>query len=172
MPLYPAHPLLDDDEFDNLEPFAGARRRGRKSRRRRRRRGDRSERRRDPTTELVPLVPEAASNTWGPMTPVGAHLRLQAHRGFRGAVVELEPGLYLVAEVPNEALRPEFGAIPMLASLLTASAARALQRQPPTAAPSPSPWLPQLQLPWAPAPEPTSLLAGFGPRTCACGRRH
>jgi len=173
MPLHTALPLHDEDDFDDLEPFAGPRRR--RVRRRRRRRDRTVQREGRSAAALVPLGPEAAtSSTWGPMTPVGQHLRLQAHRGYRGAVVELEPGLYLVAEVPNEALRPEFGAIPLLASLLTTTAARALQRQAPTPAPAPapSPWVPQPQRPWAPAPEPTSMLDGFAPRTCSCGRRH
>ena len=172
MPLQTAHPLLDEDDLDELGPFAGPRTRGGAPKRRRRRTTRQGRR----EAELVPLDPEARSSPWGPMIPLGSHLRLQAHRGYRGAVVELEPGLYLVAEVPNETLRSEFGVVPLLASLLTATAARSLQRRsaapPPAPVVAPAPWMPAPQLPWAPDPEPTALLAGFGPRTCACGRRH
>ena len=36
---------------------------------------------------------------------LGRHLRLQARRGQRAAVVELRPGLWLVAAVAEETLR-------------------------------------------------------------------
>ena len=84
--------------------------------------------------ETLPLVSgrRGAPISWGPLTRMGAHLRVQAVRGTRAAVIELKPGLYLVAEVPEQSLRPEFGIIPLLAPLLTMAASRALKRRTPT----------------------------------------
>ena len=121
----------------------------------------------DEEVELVPLVPTPRAPAWGPLTRMGQQLRVQARAGFRAAVIELEPGLYLVAEVPEEALRPQFGVFPLLGTWLAAAAAKALarrtsKRQPqPTAVYEPSPSTPR----WAQAAE---TVAGCG---CPhCGR--
>ena len=91
--------------------------------------------------ELVPLPPEPHRVAdWGPLTRMGQHLRVQAQVGYRAAVVELDPGLYLVAEVPEEALRPVFGAMPLLGTLLVQAASMALSRRLQTALqPAPQP---------------------------------
>jgi hypothetical protein len=81
--------------------------------------------------ETLPVVAGRRGTpiSWGPLTRMGTHLRVQAVRGTRAAVIELKPGLYLVAEVPEQSLRPEFGVIPLLAPLLTMAASRALRRR-------------------------------------------
>ena len=63
------------------------------------------------------------------MTALGPQLRLQARRGYRAAVVELRPGMYVVAEVPEAAIHAEFGVAPLLlAPLLVNAATKALQQ--------------------------------------------
>ena len=64
---------------------------------------------------------------WGPFVALGTHLRLQAKDGRRAAAVQLRPGLYLVAEVPGENLKPEFGVVPLLAPLMVAAAQAAIK---------------------------------------------
>ena len=73
--------------------------------------------------------PSLPSPEWGPLTRMGQQLRVQARLGYRAAVVELDQGLYLVAEVPEDALRPLFGAIPLLGTLLVQAASLALSRR-------------------------------------------
>ncbi len=63
---------------------------------------------------------------WGPFVAVGPKVRIQAQRGTRAAVIALRPGLYLVAELPEQVARSEFGAIPLLAPLMVNAARRAL----------------------------------------------
>ncbi len=41
--------------------------------------------------------------------PLGEHIRIQAEQGYRGAFLELRPGLYLVAELSTTGLEGEFG---------------------------------------------------------------
>jgi hypothetical protein len=57
---------------------------------------------------------------------MGRTLRVQAAVGHRAAVIELKPGLFLVAEVPEAALRPEFGFIPLLAPMIMNAATSAI----------------------------------------------
>ncbi len=66
---------------------------------------------------------------WGPFVKLGRSLRLQAKARHRAAVVELRPGLYLVAEVPEKSLRPEFGVLPLLAPLVVTAARAALNNR-------------------------------------------
>lgn len=61
--------------------------------------------------------------------PLGEQLRLQARRGHRAAVVQLRPGLWLVAAVPEETLRTEVGVLPLLAPLLVTAANRAINQK-------------------------------------------
>jgi len=61
---------------------------------------------------------------WSPPARMGTHLRIQAQAGHRAAVVELKPGLYLVAQVPEQATRPEIGLAPLLAPLMVKAARR------------------------------------------------
>ena len=78
-------------------------------------------------TPVAPLEPAPElSGTWGPLAPMGSHLRLQAAGGHRAAVVPLKPGLYLVAEIPEAQARSEFGAAAVLAPMVIKAATRAL----------------------------------------------
>lgn len=94
--------------------------------------------------ELPPLTEaELGASRWGRMSPparLGRFLRLQAEEGARAATIELRPGLYLVAEVPEAAAAPGFAG-DVLGSLLVATAAKALvpvaQALGPGAAPRP-----------------------------------
>ena len=59
---------------------------------------------------------------------LGANMRVQTRAGTRAAVVEVKPGLFVVAEVPTESV--EFGFGPMLlAPALIKTLGRALQGQ-------------------------------------------
>ncbi|MCB9686022.1 MAG: hypothetical protein H6738_24490 [Alphaproteobacteria bacterium] len=82
-----------------------------------------------PTPTREPREPSREDRDWGPLTRLGQQMRVQARRGYRAAVVELQPGMYLVAEVPEDALKPEVGVVPLLAPLLTMAAARALKKR-------------------------------------------
>jgi len=63
---------------------------------------------------------------WGPSVRMGHNLRIQAANGHRAAVIDLKPGLYLVAEVPEQATRPEFGVLPLLAPMMLTAAKGAI----------------------------------------------
>jgi hypothetical protein len=79
---------------------------------------------REPT--LQPVVAAVRPDPWGPAVRMGRHLRVQAEVGYRAAVIELRPGLFLVAEVPERATRPDFGVVPLLAPLILKAASDAL----------------------------------------------
>lgn len=64
---------------------------------------------------------------WGAPIDVSPRVRVQAKGGHRAAVMELQPGLYLVSEFPEES---EFGVLPVIATLMARSAARALTESP------------------------------------------
>jgi len=66
---------------------------------------------------------------WSPPARMGRHMRLQARKGHRAAVVELKPGLYLVAELPEHVARSEFGVASVLAPLVVKAASKAIQRR-------------------------------------------
>lgn len=68
-----------------------------------------------------------AREKWGPFVLLGRSLRIQAKTGHRAAVVEIRKGLFLVAEVPEKSLKPEFGILPLLAPLLITAARSALK---------------------------------------------
>lgn len=68
---------------------------------------------------------------WGPAVRMGNRLKIQAAQGFRAAVIELKPGLFLVAEMPEAVTRTEFGLAPFLAPLMTAAARRSLDEPAP-----------------------------------------
>ena len=75
---------------------------------------------------------------WSPPAKLGRNLRLQASQGHRAAVIELKPGLYLVAELPEQVARSEFGVAAVLAPLVVKAASKAIQRRqqtPPTERP-------------------------------------
>ena len=46
---------------------------------------------------------------WSKVIALGEHLQIRARRGHRAAWLELQPGLYLVAELREEGLRDELG---------------------------------------------------------------
>ncbi|MCK6530999.1 hypothetical protein L6R50_26715 [Myxococcota bacterium] len=46
----------------------------------------------------------APAPSWGPALPVGEHVQVRAKAGYRAAVLELRPGLYLVGDVPADAV--------------------------------------------------------------------
>ena len=66
------------------------------------------------------------AESWGPSVPMGRRLRIQAALGYRAAVIELKPGLYLVAEVPDAVTRQEFGLAPLLAPMMMRAARRSM----------------------------------------------
>lgn len=120
---------------------------------------------------------------WGPLTQLSENMRVQARRGHRAAVVELQPGMYIVAEVPEEMVRPQIGVLPLLAPLLMLAANRALKRRmkqqqhaepevvyeppPPRRAPR------QLTGPTTPAPwvSPEDYQTVVSGHSCDCGHR-
>ena len=79
--------------------------------------------RRGPRGQTKP--PRPSSARWGGFINLGKRLRLQAMEGYRGAVVELRPGMYLVTEVPAEATKG-FGSA-LLATAILKTAAKAIQ---------------------------------------------
>ena len=66
---------------------------------------------------------------WSPPARMGSHLRIQASAGYRAAIVELKPGLFVVAEIPAELARSELGFAPLLAPLVVRAASRAAARR-------------------------------------------
>jgi hypothetical protein len=67
---------------------------------------------------------------WSPTAHLGPRLRVQAAAGCRAAVIELRPGLYLVAEVAEDVLREDPAASGRLEPLMTRSARHALEAPP------------------------------------------
>lgn len=67
-----------------------------------------------------------APRQFGPLMPMGANLRIQTSQGTRAGMIELRPGLFLVAEIPVQAARSEFG-LAVLAPLVTSVALKALE---------------------------------------------
>ena len=63
---------------------------------------------------------------WGPVVQMGRKLRIQAAVGHRAAVIELKPGLYLVADLPEAVTRTQFGLAPLLAPMMMRAARRSL----------------------------------------------
>ena len=60
---------------------------------------------------------------------MGPNLRIQAAAGYRAAVIELKPGLYLVAEIPDQVARPAVGLAPYVGPLITRLASRLRSHQ-------------------------------------------
>lgn len=67
-----------------------------------------------------------APRRFGPLMPMGANLRIQTSEGTRAGMIELRPGLFLVAEIPVQAARSEFG-MAVIAPLVTSVALKALE---------------------------------------------
>ena len=128
MRLRPAISLRD------LDGFGGERRRRRKKGRRRRppighRPAPHAE------WELGFERARQPRDEWGPTVRMGRNLRIQAARGHRAAVVDLRPGLDLVAEIPEAVTRTEFGLAPLLAPLIVTAAKKALDGRKPAKGP-------------------------------------
>jgi len=68
-----------------------------------------------------------AAAGWGPNVRMGTHLRIQAEGGHRAAIIDLKPGLFLVAEIPDAVTRTEFGFAPLLAPLMVRAAKKAIE---------------------------------------------
>jgi hypothetical protein len=64
---------------------------------------------------------------WSPPAKMGTHLRIQASEHHRAAVIALRPGLFLVAELPEQVARSEFGVAAVLAPLVIKAASKAIQ---------------------------------------------
>lgn len=70
----------------------------------------RPDRRRRPSSRLPRgRRPAPQPEPWSEPVPLGEHIRIQAEQGYRGAFLELRPGLYLVAELSTTGLEGEFG---------------------------------------------------------------
>ena len=102
-------------------------------------------------------VPEdfGAVRPWGPRMKLGENLRLRVRAGFRAAVCQLRPGLYLIAEVPEPSVELGFGPL-LLAPALVKTLGRTLRRDAAPPAPQPPPAPPAL-----PAPRRESRLAAW-----------
>ena len=77
-----------------------------------------------PTTPTPP-----SGDGWGPVAMLNRNLRIQAGNGHRAAVMSLRPGLYLVADVKEQAVLPttEGGVGAVLPLLMAKGAANALR---------------------------------------------
>lgn len=80
--------------------------------------------------EIIEAEPVPARRAWSPSVTMGPNLRIQAAQGFRAAVIELKPGLFVVAEVPEHVTRSEFGIVPLLAPLVVRAATKAITTPP------------------------------------------
>ncbi len=79
-----------------------------------------------PFRRRAPAKPPADAGAWGPSVRLGNRLRIQAASGHRAAVIDLKPGLFLVAELPEAVTKTEFGIAPVLAPLMITAARRAM----------------------------------------------
>lgn len=78
------------------------------------------------TRQRLGRVRDALSPGWGPHVALGPNVRVQAREGFRVGVVEVKPGLFVLAEVPERSV--EFGLGPLLlAPALVKTLGRAMQ---------------------------------------------
>ena len=89
--------------------------------------GDELEGVRDGLRRAAGKVTDALTPGWGPDVEAGSNLRVRARKGFRAAVVEVKPGLYVVAEVPERAVEFGFGPL-LLAPALAKTLGRAFRR--------------------------------------------
>lgn len=72
-------------------------------------------------------IREGLAPPWSPAIALGPNLKMKARKGFRAAVVEVKPGLFVVAEVPERSV--EFGLGPLLlAPALVKTLGRAFRR--------------------------------------------
>lgn len=144
---------------------------------------------RSPRPLTVEDVEPVALERYGAVLPqysapaaLGEHLRIQAARGYRAGVIALRPGLYLVAELPAEAITPEFGLVPVLAPLVVRAALKALDNPESTRQNMQAfsqlvrrPQPPASPVPWADAEdwdEAYEGIAGCSGGCTRCGRGH
>ncbi|MBK9369406.1 MAG: hypothetical protein IPN01_24425 [Deltaproteobacteria bacterium] len=89
----------------------------------------RHKRRRDKARPLVE-VPEARDRRpggeFGRAAQLGDNSEIATKKGYRAAVIPLRKGLFLVAELPVEATKSEFGVVPLLGPLMVKAAVKAL----------------------------------------------
>ncbi|MBK7758195.1 MAG: hypothetical protein IPI35_17720 [Deltaproteobacteria bacterium] len=89
----------------------------------------RRKRRRDKARPLVE-VPEARdrrpAGEFGRAAQLGDNSEIATKKGYRAAVIPLRKGLFLVAELPVEATKSEFGVVPLLGPLMVKAAVKAL----------------------------------------------
>jgi hypothetical protein len=85
--------------------------------------------RRQPNSQPAPSAAPSGGG-WGPVAKLNQNIRIQAGNGHRAAVMELRPGLYLVADVRDQAVLPatEGGIGAVLPMLMAKGAANAIQR--------------------------------------------
>lgn len=111
-----------DDEDGGDEDLGEERPRGRRRREKRGQRREEGQRR----GRLGERLRDAVTRDWQKPQALGPGMRLQTRQGLRAAIVEVKPGLFVVAEVPAESV--EFGFGPMLlAPALMKTLGRALQ---------------------------------------------
>lgn len=77
---------------------------------------------------IVEELGAALRDGWGQISRISANLRIQPKAGLRAAVMELKPGLYIVAEVPERALeeRDDLGGAIKMATKITQAVKDAL----------------------------------------------
>ena len=81
---------------------------------------------------LVPVGQEQAPRERGGFAgftrpaKLGENSVIATQQGVRAAVIPLRKGLYLVAELPAEATKSEFGVVPLLAPMMVKAAVKAL----------------------------------------------
>ena len=63
---------------------------------------------------------------FGRAAQLGDNSEIATKKGYRAAVIPLKKGLYLVAELPVEATKSEFGVVPLLGPLMVKAAVKAL----------------------------------------------
>ena len=85
--------------------------------------------RRQGNRQPAPTPATPANDGWGPVASLNRNLRIQAGNGHRAAVMTLRPGLYLVADVKEQAVLPatEGGVGAVLPLLMAKGAANALR---------------------------------------------
>ena len=121
----PVEPALHDEDLNLEEELPDPDQDlGEEPPRRRRDRRDRDER--EDHRSLKDRAHDALTPNWQKPVDLGPNLRIQTRTGFRAAMIEVKPGLFVVAEVPVESV--EFGFGPMLlAPALMKTLGRALQ---------------------------------------------
>ena len=93
---------------------------GREEPRRRRRHKSR------PLVEVTEARDRRPGGEFGRAAQLGDNSEIATKKGYRAAVIPLRKGLFLVAELPVEATKSEFGVVPLLGPLMVKAAVKAL----------------------------------------------